>query len=541
MERNLFRTLERRFSQRIHNFQSHQTQWLVGWSLFGGILIIVGILFYQIIGILSLPFFVVAALGSWRYSYGTGQEMTKIIRSSRNIRKSGNQIVSRTIKVRGGLHRKVLEPPINVSLKAYQVPGVGRDNLGVHYFPPKDSDTTIILSDAWDAVSLDSDERFIRENQHAEMILDGITRSKHSIGITQGVTNRPLDITRSRAFRAGRGNPRMLAAGTSTFEGADVPKNKYEWLAKHATDLDQRRSLYSYDVMSFVALNVPRPEKWPKTPDGSLTKVDKNGEVVPLLTQKQQEQAPVVKMTERIERNLRTIGVKNVRACDMDSLRTFTRFAWDLNMEKWYDKLISNNPEFDVMTDENFWPWPEEVVSIGRDADGKSYIRMNDSFHRIYRAYRMDRRKVFPGEFMPMYSTGGFGYAFETGLTVSMSGDTFPIQRELDALNKFITAERGLKGKKLNDPSRYVSQQERDDYRASEERQNRLYNSGATTDGLYWNTWVNPSATSLAALSVADQAVDHHATRLGVILKPVPFEALQIPALFTAVIGASMM
>lgn len=541
MERNLYRTLERRFSQRIHNFQSHQLQWLLGWSLFGGIIVIFGFLVYRTIGLLSLPFFLIAILGSWRYPYGTGAQMIKIIRTSRKMRKGDDEHMNHSTKGRVGRRKKALDPPINVSLQAYQVPGVGRENLGVHYFPPKDSDTSIILSDAWDAVSLDSDERFLRENQHAEMILDGVTRSKYSVGITQGITSRPLDITRSRAFRAGRGNPRMLAAGTSTFEGDDVPKNKYEWLAKHATDLDQRRSLYSYDVTSFIALNVPRPEKWPKTPDGSLTKVNKNGEVEPLLTQRQQEQAPLVKMTDRIERNLRTIGVKNVRACDMDNLRTFTRSAWDLNMKQWHDKLISDDPAFDDMTDENFWPWPEDEVYVGRDENEKVYVRLNDSFQRPYRAYRMDRRRVFPGEFMPLYSTGGFGYAYETGLTVSMTGDTFAIQRELDALDKFITAERGLKKKKINDPNRYVSQQQRDDYLASEERQSRLYNSGATTDGLYWNTWVVPSATSLEALMVADQAVDHHATRLGVILKPVPYEALQIPALFTAVIGACMM
>ena len=540
MERTLFRTLERRFSQRIHNFEAGQQRWLIGWSLLGGIFVILGVLSVQYVGLLAFPAFLVAILGSWRYTYGTGFYMMKVISESRAIRKRGNRLGSDP-KVNKNRRQKTPDPPINVSLKAYQVPGVERENLGVHYFPPKDSDTSVILFDSWDAASLDSDERFHQENHYAEMVLDVINRDVHSIGITQGITSRPIDPNKSRAFRAGRGNPRVLAAGTSTFEGDEVPQNKNEWLAKQAIDLDQRRNLYSYDVQSFIALNVPRPVKWPKTADGSLVKVDKNGDLQPLLTQRQQEQAPIVRMTERMETNLRTLGVKNVRALDMDTLRTFTRFAWDLNMDSWYRNLIDNDPEFDVMTDENFWPWPEDEPMVGKDENNKPFICLNGSYHRPYRAFKMDRSRVYPGEFLPLYSTGGFGYAYETGLCVAMSGDTFPVQRELDALNKFITAERGLKGKKLNDPNRYVSEQERDEYQATQERQSRLYNSGATSDGLYWNTWVVPSATSLEALMVVDQAVDQHATRLGVSLRPIPFEALQVPALFTAVIGACMM
>lgn len=538
MEEDLSRTLEQKFSQRIHNIERGQYKWFFGWSGVGLSVILLAVAFNKLGVFFSAPFFLFAFVGAWRYALGPGYHILGLRAESRQIRRRGNKLTQSTDETQQKRRKKISVSPINAHLMSYSVKTMGHNNLAVLYNPPRDSDASIIRVKGWDGVMLDPIERYAAENRWSEAVMDGVNRNKNSVGITQTVMIRPHNVLPSRRFREARMHPSIIVAGNRTFDGDDVPRNKHERLAKEAMDLDQSRMLYDRDVTSFVSVNVPRPSNWPKTLDGSLSRLTPEGKLEGVLTQSETDHAPVVAMTERIQRNLAAIGVQQVEALDMDGMRTLARTSWDLNMEDWFAKLDSDDPKYDEMTNEHFWPWPELEILVGRDKDDLPYVDFGGSFHRVWRVFRRDGRKVFPGEFSSLYASGDIGNAFETGLTVTMTGDTFPIQRELLSMNRFITLQRGLNTKTTN-PDRYVSQQERDEYFAMEKRQTMLYQSG--TDGLYWNTLIATSATTLEGLSGVDKAVDTHATRLGLQLRIVPFEAAQVPAFYSATLATCMM
>jgi hypothetical protein len=287
--------------------------------------------------------------------------------------------------------------------------------------------------------------------------------------------------------------------------------------------------------MAFVGLNVERPDNFKKIREGV-----RSGEI----SAKQFERlVPVTRMVKRLEQNLRAQGVTGVRTLDEMGIRTFAQSSWNIDIEQWYNLLQDPStapPVTDrrsVLNKDPLWPWPLTEPLALRDEAGKPYLILGGTYHRIARASRMNET-IFPGEMKPLFNSGDIGLANETSLTVTMSGDTFPISKEARALNYAIVVQEAFSGMFLSDEA-YRSKDELQRAQTLRDRQDQLHYSGK--QGMNYNLWNTWAAPDLETLIDVDAIVEEHARSCEISLQYINWESRMMRAKFTASIGSPLL
>jgi hypothetical protein len=539
--------LEDRISGRQHDIE--RGQWIWGISL---MLVGFGFLFLPYVGLLSVPVFIAAILGFIRYSSGPGYVILFKYRRTLKMRSRRKHPHRR---------RKVMtKEPIDVALYGFPLGltpeqeelaldlGIP-ENLGVSYFPPRDSDVSTIVAQGWDAANMDPDDLFQEEHFLAHGMMETARRSYPSITLTIGLRSRPLNTQLTKMQYAANAHLRVqaVAAGQTLADFindqpdadqlmqsitpemlAEAPSVADKSFAKDWQELQGLLKTEYREPTAFFCLNVPRPRYWPSAPRGDIDEIVSPWEM---------SHSPIVKLTNILEQSLISNGVKNVRALSLDDTKTFVRTAWDLStVERWHTGATTAPDGTPINPD---WPWPATEPLTGVDEDGLEYLDYDGTYSRVYRVYRLNHRRVSPGEFRELFSPNGIGPAGQTGLTVAWSGDTILSARESKITTTTIRFRKAFfllkdRGKLLD-----TSALEVEENALLEDRRDALDYGGS--HAFSYNTLATTSATSLKLLKGVDEALQRKANELNIVCRLIPWESDLDNGFWTCNIGAGMM
>lgn len=523
------RVMSGRFTRRLRNIRLNQWIWGGSWVILAAGFAVVPEIWIRVVAAL---FLVIGIWGAWPYSYGPLFTYIPEYRATRAIRRRKGRVAREARP--GSRRRNTQHAPIDVQIAAFPTTQPDRSSLATFYSPGRNCDTSITVGKAWQGSNLEPFQRLNAEDGFANAILDVANMTTDSIGLTLGLHKGPVNIWESRNWAADNFHENVKRAGRLDFDERP-PTNVYERQSADFSDTDLRRRLFTRDVTAFVGLNVQRPDDFKAIREGV-----RKGEI----TAKEFERRVLIsRMTRRLEQNLRIQGVSDVESLDEMGMRTFAQSSWNLDIEEWYDYLQdpSSRPPVDdkrsILHKDPYWPWPLDEPLALIDDTGKPYLDLGGSKHRIARATRMNET-VFPGEFKPLYVSGDIGLANETSLTVSMSGDTFPVSKESKALNYAIVLQEAFNGMFLSDDA-VRSLEEQEKIQELRDRQDKLYRGGK--QGINYNLWTAWGASDLATLQEVDEIVAEHARSCDIHLRFIPWESRMIKAKFTASIGASLM
>ncbi len=549
--------LESRISIR-QEFEKGQTKWFMYWM--GYALVVFLIPWTQTnLPLVWIILAVIAVVGSSRYRHGPGYTYLIELRDTRKeIAKRERPNRKRRVMKREPIVARIMGFPTRPSeveeegaRETASMEDFDESDLGVTYFPPRDSDSSMILTKGWDGANLDVEDLFDATNRLSNGLLEAARRSPFTIGITEGAMIRPYNFERMRSWQLANNHPLIEAAypGTTMEEvragksPAAIIEDARRPLDRPMTadelmnlDSEQREVMLHHtavDPFYFYSLNVPRPTWWPK---------GDRGDIGGLLDSEDLYDAPIVELTRLVEGNLITNGVKGVKALNPDELINHTRVAWDLKeIEAWH-----SGAEFDskgVRIDPD-WPWPSTEYLVRKDKD-KEYIDFDGSHHRVFSLERLDKKRVAPRQLSGLFSPGFLGPAGEVGLVVATSGDTLLSSKESNRTTKRIRLRKAFQRYRQGAGTFDVSSLEQEEARLLENRRDALDYGGS--HALSFNTFIITSAASetheatLKRHAKVDEIVLNQVRLMDMVMKPLPLASRQVRAFFTATQGASMM
>lgn len=539
--------LEDRISSRQHDIEPGQWWWGLSFAIVG-----IGFLFLPYVGLVSIVFFAIAVLGFRRYASGPGYVL---------LRKYRRTLKMRAQRKRPQQRRKVAKKKdIDVNMFGYPIGFTEQEevlalelgipeNLGVFYYPPRDSDASITVAKGWDAANMNPDELFREEHLLAHGIMETARRSYPSIELTIGLRSRPINIQLSDERYAQNADLRIQALGVSQSLAdfiedqpdadnlrkyltpevlADEPSVADKSFAKEWQELRPLIESGMREPTVFFCLNVPRPRDWPSAP---------NGDIGDIVGRRELSHSPIVELTKILEESLIRNGVKSVRALSLDDDKTFLRTAWDLTtVDRWHTgaTVAPNGSKLDPE-----WPWPIMVPYVGEDEDGDEYLDYDGTFSRVWRVFRLNHRQVSPGEFRELFSPNGIGPAGKTGLTVAWTGDTILSLKESKITTSAIRFRKAFsllkdKGKLLDTSALQMEENE-----LLEQRRDALDYGGS--HAVSFNTLATTSATTLKLLKGVDKALQRKANSLDVIMEKISWASDLDDGFWSCNIGAGMM
>lgn len=553
--RKLVWLLEGKVSRSQYDYEPGQRWWFL---YFMGAAVIVFIIPWTQTNLwwlwILLP--IIAFAGSYRYRNGPGYVIIDDYLRDKDKREGSEK----TNRLRRGQNRE----PINAALMSFPIrPGTARfkaevdeseevsesRNIGVTYFPPRDSDSSMTLSSGWLGANLDPEELFDASNQLSNSLLEPARKSPVTIGYTQGIIFRPYNMERSRESRLTNFHPKVNAAfpGTTTDEllvgksaaaiiaDAKKPLNR-PMTADEVLNLetDQREAMMtknSSDTFCFYSLNVPRPTWWPK---------GERGNIDGLISEEDLYDAPIVELTKMLEDGLIANGVRGVKTLDLDELTNYVRVGWDLkHIKKWHqgaDQDEDGNP-IDLS-----WPWQDYVIR--KDYRGRDYTDFGGTYHRMFRLERLDKKRVEPGQLTGLFIPGDMGPTDEVGFMAGISGDTILASEASRRTTSNIRWKKAYQRYKRGAGTFDMSDLEQEEAQLLEKRRNALDYGGS--HALNFNAFAGICVTGdtheekLRKLAKADAILENRVRFLHMTLKRGRWATREIREYFTLAIGASM-
>jgi hypothetical protein len=455
--------------------------------------------------------------------------------------------------------KSATKTPINASIMAYPIiTDLSKDvvvdmdnNLGVTYFEPRDSDSSMIVSTGWNGSNLDVVEYFDRMNAKSESILEAARSSFLPIGITEGIMKRPYDIWRYRDSGLKNVHPTVLSAipgttlddirngksGQKILEDATKPINRIlsadENLNREREERDTLLQLRASNTYNFYSLNVPRPRDWPSV---------KHGNIDGKLTNRQLADAPIVELTHLLEQSLVSSGELGVHKLNFDEYSTHVRRSWDGKKMHLWNQGAEVDDEGNPFNPR--WPWPPHDYVMYYDDKGRPYLDYGGTYHRFFQVEGLDKKLIRPRQLLQIAAPGYLGPNNEIGFTAAMSADTILSRDESRRATGVIQWQKAFARWKSSGLDIDRSRLDQEEARLLENRRDAFDYGG--THGLNFNLFLNISACSvdkpstLRSMMKADDFLMLALRDMRLKVRRIRLEPEMNRAMWTTNIGASM-
>jgi hypothetical protein len=290
-----------------------------------------------------------------------------------------------------------------------------------------------------------------------------------------------------------------------------------------------------------IGITVPRPSNWRRRKDGTL-----DG----LLTPKQLQDAPITNLALLLEQELDSAGVSDVAALSETDINRFIRSKWDVkNIRPWLSSVAAHaatevarlygneqQPQLDYEPQPAPSPWPERKIVAGKTKNGKSFLFIDGTYHRVLQVRKFGKTKIFADDFLPLFMSQDIQPASMTGLTVSVCGDIVDVESEQKMLTRRIVIRRAINNEKKG--IRYQTPTDLEKEGSLENKQFMLHHGGAFA--FSYNVYVTISAITPDLLDGVEKRVRTHARECRIKLRYITDESRQLRAFATANFGVNM-
>ena len=426
--------------------------------------------------------------------------------------------------------------------------------LGTVYSKEDDSDTSFVVGTGMRSANGDAVDSFMGRKRVVEALSHVANESDTLPSFSMIYSTRPRDMMPILTWYAENLDPEVTNARPIELKNVGVTDGipdldeeaffKGTIAERHATSIDMmsvKASVDGQEGSMAIGITVPRPSNWKKRKDGTL-----DG----LLTPKQLQEAPITNLTLLLEQELASAGVSDVAALSETDINRFIRSKWDIKgIREWQNRLAEHVVaeaarlfgDADAETSAPKptpapSPWPEHKIVPGISKNGKSFLFIDGTYHRVLQVRRFGKTKVFADDFLPLFASQDIQPASMTGITVSVCGDVINVENEQKMLTRRIVIRQAISNERKGE--RYETPAEKEKAGALENKQYMLHYGGAFA--LSYNVYVTISAVTPDLLDGVEKRVRSHARLSRITLRYINDESRQLRAFATANFGVNM-
>jgi len=426
--------------------------------------------------------------------------------------------------------------------------------LGTIYSKEDDSDTAFVVGTGLKSANADATDSFMGRKRIVEALSHVAMESDTLPSVSLIYSTRPLDMLPIMTWYAENLDPEVTNARPIELKNIgfkdSIPVLDEEAFfggtiaERHAASINMMTAKASVDGQEgsmVVGITVPRPSNWKKRRDGTLDE---------LLTPKQLQDAPITNLALLLEQELASAGVSDVAALSETDINRFIRSKWDIKgIREWYARLAEHvaAEAIHLFGDDEAKklapkpapapsPWPERKIVPGISKNGKSFLFIDGTYHRVLQVRKFGKTKIFADDFLPMFASQDIQPASMTGMTVSVCGDVINVENEQKMLTRRIVIGQAIRNERKGE--RYQTPADKEKAGALENKQYLLHYGGAFA--LSYNVYVTISAVTPDLLDDVEKRVRTHARLSRITLRYISDESRQLRAFATANFGVNM-
>lgn len=428
--------------------------------------------------------------------------------------------------------------------------------LGTIYSKEDNSDTAFVVGTGTRSATEDSVGSFMGRKRVVNALSHIAVESDTLPSVSLIYSTRPLDVMPFVDWYANNLDPDVTNARPLELQNVGVKDGipildedsffkgtVEERQAKSINLMLEKTSVDGQEGSMVVGVTIPRPSNWKKRRDGTLDE---------LLTPKQLQDAPITNLALLLEQELITAGVSDVAALSEYDINRFIRSKWDVKgIRQWLAQVAEHAAAeaAQLFSEKEGYeealqslpapsPWPQYKIVPGVTKNGKSFLFIDGTYHRVLQVRRFGKTKIFADDFLPLFQSQDIQPASMTGVTVSVCGDVVNVEKEQKMLTRRIVFRRAINNEKNGKGEKFETPAEKEKAGALENKQYMLHYGGAFA--LSYNVYVTISAVTPDLLDGVEKRVRTHARESRITLRYISDESRQLRAFATANFGVNM-